>query len=218
MTVNLNSKQSVKVDLLRSGCLSTPTGTQALGSTGFSLPKDFGGSKKLMLTATNEAQCIDMISVDGFSVGSNWIINGCFRVISDGAGSNPDFAIGVASATHASDAGAIAESAFIHLNGNSTTIYAESDDNAAGEVAETDTTDTYTEGSAVANRTYFTIDGRDSASVKFFVNGVARLTGTTFNLAAAAGPLFLLAHLEKTSSADVYEIVVDECTARTGEQ
>jgi hypothetical protein len=218
MVVNLNGRQRVTVDLLRDGYISVATGTQALGSTGFSLPKDFGGSKELQLTATSEAQCVDMLSVNGFAVNSNWIISGVFRVISDGAGTVVDFSIGAANATSTTDAGAIPESAFIHLNANDTAIYCESDDNAAAEVAETDSTDDYVEGATFASRHYFTIDGRDPTSVKFYTNGVARLTGTTFNVNAALGPFYLLALLEKTSSTDTYKIVIDKCTVRTGEQ
>ena len=205
VTVDLNKRQRFDIDVGRDGFLSSITGTQALQTMGLYRR---GGAHKFILSATNEAQKVDVLSVDGFTPGAKWIAEFVFRVVSDGAGTVVDVSLGVANGTHATDADSIAESAFIHLDANNTNINAESDDGTT-EVAATDTTTDYTEGSAVANRVHVLIDGRDLTSVKFYVNGARVLSGTTFVLSAATGPLFLLAHIEKTASTDTYELDLD---------
>lgn len=211
--VDLNLDPRYDIDIKRDPFTTAMVGTRALGG----LDLLWRGGYDLTLSSTNEAQKIDILSVDGFAVTANPIVEAAFRVVSDGAGTEPDFNIGVASETHATDADTIAESAFIHLNGNSTTIYAESDD-GTNETAATDTTTTYTESATAANRVEVWIDLRDMSSVKFYVNAVRVLSGTTFNMAAAAGPLYFLAHLEKTAAASTYNIVIDKGNVRFMEQ
>jgi len=213
--VNLNVEPTYKVDITRDACLSVIAGTAAAG--GFGYPFQKGGSHTILLTSTNEAQKADLLSAMGFAPGSNPIIEGAFRVVSDGSGSAVDVSLGLASATHATDADSIAESAFIHLNANDTNIYAECDD-GTNETAATDTTIDYTEGSALSSRVEFWIDCRDLSSVKFYINGARVLSATTFSVAAAANAWFLLAHVEKTSSTDTYELAVDWLRCRTGQQ
>lgn len=212
--VNLNVDPPYDVDISRDATLTTVVGTQGLNTMGVFRR---GAAHKLILAATNEAQKADVLSVDGFSKDANWIVEGCFRVVSDGSGTASDFNIGVANGTNATDADSITESVFIHLDGNNTNINAESDDGTT-EVAATDTTLDYTEGSAVANRVEFWMDGRNPADVQIYVNGALVLGSTVFNVNAATGPLFLLAHLEKTSSTDTYEIDVDFLRVRLMEQ
>lgn len=214
-SISLNIDPKPDIDLLRDGFLSVPVGTQAVG--GFGYPVNLGGALQLELTATNEAQKIDALSVDGFSKDANAIVELVFRVPSDGAGTVVDVSLGVANGTHATDADSIAESVFIHLNANDTTISAESDDGTT-EVAATDTTKDYTEGSAVANRVEVWMDFRNPADVQIYVEGVLVLASTVFNVDVATGPLFLLAHVEKTASTDTYKLVIDRLTARFAEQ
>jgi hypothetical protein len=192
-TVNLNVDPRYDIELSRDGFKSVLVGTPAAG--GFGYPVNLGGSLIFELSSTSEAQ-----KVDAF-----------------GAGSTPDVSIGVASATHASDADSIAESVFVHLDGNNTNINAESDDGTT-EVAATDTTADYTEGSDVANRVYVTMDFRNPADVQIYVNGALVLGSTVFNVNAAVGPLFPLVHLEKTSSTDVYKLAIDWFRVRLMEQ
>lgn len=213
--VNLNVRPSYKIDLVDGSFQSVLAGTAAAG--GFGYPVVLGGAHILELTATNEAQKVDLLSVMGTAVGSNAIVEGAFRVLSDGSGSAVDVSLGIASATHATDADSIAESAFIHLDANNTNINAECDD-GTNETAATDTTLDYTEGSTLACRVEFWIDCRDLSSLKFYVNGARALSGTTFSVAAAAGPWFLLAHVEKTASTDTYKLAVDWLRLRTMQQ
>ena len=213
--VDLNKARCDLIDVNRDPCLSTTAGTAAAG--GFGRALRVGGSHKLLLSSTSEAQKVDLLSVDGVAPGAKWIAEAVIRVISDGAGTTPDFSIGLANGTHATDADSITESCFLHLDGNAADIFAESDDGTT-EVAATDTTINYTEGSAVANRVHVLFDGRDLADIQVYVNGSLVLGSTVFKLDAATGPLFLLAHLEKTSSADVYEVDIDTLRLWTSEQ
>lgn len=214
-TVNLNILPKYTLDIFETPCASILVGSPAAG--GFGYPITLGGCIVLELDTTNEAQKVDLLSTDGIATTANGIIEGSFRVLADGAGSAPDFSMGLASATHASDADSIAESLFIHLNGNDVNIYAESDDGTT-EVAATDTTIDYTEGSTAGERVEFWWDMRTPTNCKLYVNGVARLTGSTFNVNAAVGPWKLLAHLEKTAAADTYKIAIDKLNVRTAEQ
>jgi hypothetical protein len=214
-TVNLNVFQKYVSNLAADGFQSVLVGTAASG--GFGYPVPLGGATVYELTATSEAQKVDALGVEGFALGSNWIVEGAFRVLSDGSGTVVDVSMGVANATHASDADSITESCFIHLDANSTNIYAESDDGTT-EVAATDTTIDYTEGTAKANQVEFWMDGRNPADVQIYVNGSLVLGSTVFNLNVATGPLFPLVHVEKSSSTDTYKLAVDWLRVRTAEQ
>lgn len=215
MTVNLNVDPNYDIDINRDPCLSALAGTPAASAFGF--PARLGGTSILELTATNEAQKVDLLSVDGFAIAANAIAEFQFRVISDGAGTVVDISLGIANGTHATDGDAITEHCFIHLDANNTTILAQSKDGTT-TVAATDTTKTYTEGSAVANRREVWMDMRDPSDIQIYVDAVLVLGSTVFSLAAATGPLFLLAHAEKSSSTDAYKLALDRMTARYSEQ
>lgn len=211
--VNLNVRPAYLLDLARDSFLTTITGTQALG--GLSLLRR-GGAHHFVLSSTSEAQKLDALSVEGFSKDANAIIEGAFRVVSDGAGTAVDVSIGIANGTHATDADSITESLFVHLDANNTNINLESDDGTT-EVAATDTTLDYTEGSSLSERVEFWFDLRDPADIQCYINGALVLGATTFSLNAASGPLRLLVHVEKTSSTDTYELAVDWLRARISE-
>lgn len=209
--LSLNIDPPYDVDLQRDPFATTPVGTQALG--GFLPPQRVGGAHHLKLSATVEAQKVDLIAVDGFSKNANAIVEGVFRVVNDGAGAAPDFTLGVASGTHASDFQLVAEFVAVSLVGNATAINAQSDDGVT-DVAPVATTKAYVEGAAVANRVEVWLDLRDPNDVQVYVDGVNVLPATTFTLAAAAATLFPVAHLEKTATADVYEVAIDRLCAR----
>ena len=148
----------------------------------------------MIFGTTAEAQKVDLLSTRGFAVESNWIVDGVVNVITNGDAAAVDFNIGVANATHATDADSITESCFLHIDGAAVDIFAESDDGTT-EVAATDTTVNFTAGTQF----YFIIDGRDTADIQIYINGVLMLPSSVFKLNAATGPLKLLAHLEKSS-------------------
>ncbi len=213
--IDLNADPPYDIDLDRDAFLSVIVGTPAAG--GFGYPVSLGGALIFELTATSEAQKVDALSVEGFDKDANAIIEGAFRVLSDGAGTVVDLSLGVADGTHASDADTIAESLLIHLDANDVNIFAESDDGVV-EVAATDTTINYTEGSDLASRVEFWMDMRDPADVQIYINGSIVLTGSTFNMNSASGPLFLLVHLEKSTGTETYKLALDCLRVRFTEQ
>jgi len=211
--VAININPPADIDMLnRDGALSVATGTQALG--GFLPPQSYGGSKALALTGTAEVQCVDMLSVDKFSVDAQPIAEFVFRPAANGSTNAVDFNVGLANGTSTSDADAVTEHVYAHVDGGSTAINAQSKDGTT-TVAAVDTTKTISAGSAVANRTEVWFDARDKSNVKIYVDGVRVNTGSTFTLAAASGPLGLLAHLEKsTGTATAGPIYIDRAEAR----
>jgi predicted RecA/RadA family phage recombinase len=209
MKVVLNKRPQYKIDINR-GQLEDATVTAIVLTAGTVGAARIGGSNRLTFSATAEAQKADILSKQGFALGSNWIVEGGFTVVDDGDATAIDFNIGVANATHASDADSITESCFIHLDGNTLDLFAESDDGTT-EVAATDTTVNIALGTPV----HFVIDGRDPADIQIYVNGVLMLGATTFVLSAATGPLKLLAHLEKSSDDTTAEYYVDYLRVRT---
>lgn len=193
--IKLNAQANYKIDLMRDEFLSVTVKT-VVGSTTVEVPhiERYGASHAMIFGATAEAQKLDLLSKQSFALSSNWIVEGEFNVIDDGDAAAIDFNIGVANATHASDADSITESVFLHMDGNSTQINAESDDGTT-EVAATDTTKDYT----LATPVHFIMDGRDPGDVQIYVNGDLVLAATDFDITLATGPLKLLAHLEKSS-------------------
>lgn len=214
--VNLNVDPKPTINLLTDGALSVATGTAAAG--GFGLPAIRGGVPSLSLTATNEAQCVDLLSVDRVAVAANGIAEFVVRLGANGSTSDVDLNFGLANGTSTTDADAITESVFFHIDGGSLNVMAESDDGTT-EVNATDTTVDITAGSAVANRLECWIDTRNPADIQLYIDGVNVLPATVFTLAAATGPIGLLAHLEKTSgTATAGPVYFDRAELRTMEQ
>lgn len=218
VAVDLNVHPQPTINLLEDGALSVATGTAAAG--GFGLPAIRGGVPGLQLTATSEAQCVDMLSVDRVAVSANPIAEFIVRLAANGSTSAVDLNFGLANGTSTTDADSITESVFFHIDGGSLNVLAESDDGTT-EVAATDTTIDITEGSAVANRMEFWLDGRDPSNFKYYIDGVEVLPATSNlgNMAAATGPLGLLLHLEKTTgTATAGPVYFDRAELRTMEQ
>ncbi len=211
--VYLNRQQQNTIDLINGPALSVATGTAAAG--GFGLPQTYGGSKALTLTATNEAQCVDLLSVDRVAVSANPIAEFQVRIGANGSTNAVDLNVGLANGTSTTDADAITEHVLFHVDGNALDLFAQSKDGTT-TVTATDTTTDVTAGSAVANRFEFWIDARDPADIQLYVNGALVLGSTVFKLDAATGPIGLLAHLEKTSStATAGPVYIDRAVLRT---
>ena len=172
-----------------------------------------GGTRILKLSGLTEAQKVDLLSRHGFAKTTNAVAEFIVRVISDGSGSAADVSIGLADDTHATDADSIANSLFCHLNANDVNIYFESDDGTT-EVAATDSTIDYTEGTAFE----VWCDMGNPASVKWYVDGVRVLSGTTFNVDASSPTWKMLIHVEKTSATDTYELAIEKAVVRFSEQ
>lgn len=148
----------------------------------------------LHFSATAEAQKADALSYRGMAVAEAGIVHALICVNDGGDNAALDVNIGLANATHATDADSITESLFVHLDGNSVNINLESDDGAT-EVAATDTTVDYTAGTPFLVQ----FDLRNTSDIQAYIDGVNVLPSSVFKLNAATGPLKFLAHMEKTS-------------------
>jgi predicted RecA/RadA family phage recombinase len=212
--VALNVHGVYLIDLARDGFRSAITGTQSLSAMGLFRR---GGAHNVQISSTSEAQKVDALSVAGFATGANAIVEIIFAVPNDGAGTVVDVSLGIANATHATDADSITEHLFVHLDANNTNINLQSKDGTT-TVTSTDTGSDYTEGSATANLVHVWFDMRNPADVQCYVNAALVLASTVFNVNAAVGPWKLLAHVEKTSAADVYELDLHRQRVRIAEQ
>lgn len=206
--VNLNVRPEYEVELGQGDWAKADTlglGTlQKIGSKGIVGEFD----------AVAEAALSSLLSVRSFPVDSNPILEAIVNVVGNGDTSDIiDINIGLANAGHATDADSITESCFVHIGGNVLDINAESDDGVAAEVAKTDTTIDYVEGTPFE----IWMDARDPADIQIYIDAVLVLPGSTFNLAAATGPLKALIHMEKTSNDTVAVLHVDDMNVRLAE-
>lgn len=208
--VILNVDPAYDIDFAYNSVLSVPTGTQAVG--GFGFPKPLGGANSLELTATSEAQCIDMVSVDKFSKAANALIEFEVRFPDAGSGAAVDINLAIGNGTSTTDFDAVTEYVAFHIDGGSLNLMAQSKDGTT-TVASTDTTVDITAGSAVANRFLFQIDISDPADVQLYCNGVNVLLSTVFKIDAAVGPFGVIVHLEKSTGTTTGRIVIDRATA-----
>lgn len=199
MAVAINVHPVWDIDVNRDAFLSVPTGTQAVGAFGHVKP--YGGARGLQLTGTNEAQCIDLFSVDRFDKDANAIVRIIFRLGTNGSGSTVDLNFGIANGTSTTDADAVTEYVYFHIDGGSLVINTQSKDGTTTVAAATSGVSA-TAGSAVADRIECWIDTRDTSNVKLYINGAQVNTGSTFKINAATGPFGLLAHLEKSTGTE----------------
>jgi predicted RecA/RadA family phage recombinase len=205
VVVALNKRPVYQIDIFRDrsdSVIVKTSGTPAVTWT--------PGCVTLALSATDEIQKVDVLSAAAIPVGVPFIAEGRVAVFDIGDNTALDFNIGLANATHASDADEITESVFFHLDGSALDIKAESDDGTT-EVAATDTTvdavdDTFFD---------FRIDARDLSDIKLYINGVRVLATKTFKLDKATGPIKLLVHMEKSANATSGEIRVAHLAIRT---
>lgn len=213
--VSLNSKPVYIIDVHRD-MFDTAVVKTVVGSTTVEVPNIIsrGGTLDCYFGTTAEAQKVDLLSKRSFPLASNPILECVVNVATTCDADVGDLSIGFANATHASDADAITESVFFHFDlGGSLNILAESDDGTT-EVAATDTTIDFAEGTPV----YLCIDGRDPSNMKFYING-AEVLAATANLGdiqLATGPLKALFHLEKSSNDSPGRVLLSELQVRLG--
>lgn len=196
--VNLNAKPEY-VSSLMTEPHNEPTITETLG---LGITNQIGGSFRAQFDAVAEAATAAVLLGDGVAVTDKWLADFRFVIVDDGDDAALDFNIGMANAGHATDADSITESIFIHTDGNVVNLLAESDDGTT-EVAATDTTIDYALGTPVT----VWMDASDNSDVQIYINGAVVLSGSTFDLSAATGPLFPLFHLEKSSNDTVADII-----------
>lgn len=154
-----------------------------------------GEGVSLIFDTTAEAQKHDALSINGIKVLTPCLVEALVCINLNGDAASADFNVGLANATHASDADSITESLFAHIDGGSLNLMAESDDGTT-EVNSTDTTVDVVVG------TPFLVqwDLSDYEDIQMYVNGVNVLPATVFKLDKATGPLKLLAHFEKDAN------------------
>lgn len=213
--VNLNVEPVYVVDSRRDAGDTVIVKT-VVGSTTVEVPNlvSRGGAMTANFGTTAEAQKVDWISKRSFPVGSNWILEAVLEVVANADADVADLNVGVANATHASDADSITESVFFHFDlGGDLNLDAESDDGIT-EVAATDTTIDWAEGTPI----HLVMDGRNPSDVQLYVNGVNVLPSTVFTLAAATGPLKALFHLEKSANDSPGTVQLDFLRVRIAEQ
>lgn len=191
--VNLNVQPVYIINLQRDG-----GDTAVVLSSGTPTIVSRGGTLQAAFSATAEAQKLDWLSKRSFPTGSNWVLEAVVEVQTTCDADVGDLNIGVANATHASDADSITQSAFFHFDlGADLNIDAKSTDGTTS-VTATDTTIDFAEGTPV----HLVLDGRDESNVKYYINGVEVLAATANlgDIQLATGPLKALFHLEKSSN------------------
>ena len=162
-----------------------------------------GEGVSMTLDATAEAQKLDALSILGIPVSTPCLVEALVCLNANGSGAAVDFSVGLASATHATDANAIAERMFIQIDGGAAHINAESDDGTT-DTGIVDTTIDAADGTPFLAQWDLT----DEEDIQLYINGVNVLASTEFKLDAATGPLKLLAHLEKSSDAATANVTV----------
>jgi len=213
-TVNLNDKPEYLIDAATSPMHSIPVGTHAAG--GFGFPRAVGGTHTLVLSGTNEAQKVDLFSLEKFSIEANPIVEFAYRVLSAPAGA-ADFNIGIANDTHATDFDSLTQRLSVLNDGGNTSNFLQSEDGTVS-VADTDTTTDFTAGYEASAREEWWLDCRNPADVQVYRNGVLMLGSTTFDLSHVAAEQRLIAHLEKTATTDTAQVAIDWLRVRTAEQ
>jgi predicted RecA/RadA family phage recombinase len=193
VVVDLNKQPNYLVDLHRD-----PFDSVTVLTAGTPTIVDLTGEVTASFSATAEAQKLDLLSRNSVPVTIPMIFEARFAVGTVADADVADLSVGLANATHASDADSITESVFFHQDsGADLNLDAESDDGTT-EVAATDTTVDIVAGTDVE----VWLDARDLTNVKYYVNGVEVLAATANlgNVAAATGPLKALFHWEKSAN------------------
>jgi predicted RecA/RadA family phage recombinase len=206
--VDLNVKLDPAISLQRGGWTATETNggqDQGLGLT------ELAGTVKAEFDAVAEAATAALLSDHSVVLANNPIFEAVVEIADNGDDAALDINIGLANASHATDADSITESVFFHVDGNVLNILAESDDGTT-EVAATDTTVDYVEGTPF----FVQIDARNLADIQLYINGVNVLPASVFKLDAATGPIKALLHVEKTSNDTVANVQVSMMHVRTG--
>jgi hypothetical protein len=208
--VNLNQAQQNVLDVSRDSFVSVIVGTQALSTMGL-----FNrGGYDMLLAATNEAEKVDILSADAFSLTAlqtGFIVELAFNLIADDSATNAVFSIGLGDTSHATAYTSIANYIGFQAKAADGKIYAGSKNTGGVTVAMTDTT----KASTVGTRMECWIDARLPAATVMYVNGVQVLAATVFDISFfAAGAWKLISHLVKTATTDTMEVRTDWLRAR----
>ncbi len=193
VVVDLNVLPNYTIDMFRDA-----GDTVVVLSAGTPFAINRGGALDMGFSLTAEAQKLDWLSKHSIPVTENMIVEAIFTLTTVSDADSADFNIGLANATHASNAETITESVLFQHNvggtGAELSLNAHSEDGTT-TVALTDTTVDVVVGTPVE----VWIDARDLTDIQLYVDGVNVLPASVFKLGDATGPMKLLAHLEKSS-------------------
>ena len=190
VAINANPRYTIS---LGDGFWSVPIPAITANPQGHMFAHNEGVSMVFDLAA--EAEKWDALSNLGIPVGTPCLVEAEICINLNGDDAAFDLNVGLANATHATDADSITESLFIHIDGTGLEINAESEDGTT-TVAATDTTVAAVVGTPFLAQWDLTND----ADIQLYINGVNVLPATVFRLDNATGPLKLLAHMEKTAN------------------
>lgn len=184
--VNLNAKPVYNLSLDQ-GYHSAPIQT-----AGDVYVNGAGNSVNLFFGVTAEAMKADALSLRAIATGTPGVLQALVCINLNGDDAAFDFNVGLANDSHATDADQIANSLFLHTDGGNLSLFFESDNVTAEEAAADSAVD-----AVVGTPFLVTWDLRNWADIQVYVNGVAVLPEEVYSLAGAAGPMKLLAHMEK---------------------
>lgn len=171
-----------------------------------------GNSVGFKFDLAAEAQKLDALSIRGMAPGSESIVDALVCINLNGDDAAFDLNVGLGNASHATDADSITEYLFVHVDGASLNIMAQSKDGGTTVPAADTTVD------AVVGTPFLTQwDLSNLADVQMYVNGVNVLPATVFKLDAAVGPLKLLAHMEKSANDTPGNVTIMDLCARTSQ-
>lgn len=190
--VNLNVEPQYTL-ALRDGFTAVPIPAITANPAGMMFAH--GNGVSMVFDTAAEAEKFDALSTRGVAVSTPGIVSALVNIVQNGDDAAFDFNVGLANASHATDADLITESLFAHIDGASLNIMAESDDGTT-EVAATDTTVDAVVGTPFLVQWDLTVN----SDIQMYINGVAVLTASVFDLSLATGPLKLLVHMEKTAN------------------
>jgi predicted RecA/RadA family phage recombinase len=163
---------------------------------------------KLAFDAVAEVAMAALYSEATVALSRRPIMDAWIAIYDVGDNAALDINVGMANATHATDADAITEAVFIHVDGNALSANVESDDGTT-EVAADDTTIDFVDDTWA----FVQFDLRNVDDVKVYINGVdaGAAADVTLVLSAAAGPVLPLFHMEKTSDNTTADLRVHSC-------
>lgn len=194
--VNLNAKPAYNL-ALSDGFWAVPIPAITANPQGMMFAH--GNGVSMVFDTAAEAEKFDALSTNGIATGTPGVLQARVCINLNGDAAAFDFNVGLANETNATNADTITSSLFLHTDGGSLNLYVESD-NAAAEIAAEDTTI----DAVVGTPFLVTWDLRSWSDIKCYINGLRVVDGTTgtartLTLAGVAGPMKLLAHMEKTA-------------------
>jgi predicted RecA/RadA family phage recombinase len=201
--VDINVQPKALIDLQDPLNTWTSAATDGLGTVwNFD---DGLGCVTLAMDAVAEVAKADLLSDRSIPAGDGFIAHILAAVYDIGDNAALDINLGVASATHASDAESIASFVLFQLDGAALDLFAQSDDGTT-DVTLFDTT------KAVVDDTYhlFQIDASDLTDIQLYFDGVNVLPASTFTLEKNASAIKALVHIEKTSDNTTADVRVRE--------